>query len=133
MRVLRDSRRRWRVPAVGPRFRRKGFEASGGGRAIGQCSREWHRRRTLAEAVLVETFVWTDHAFLRLSQRRLDRLDVEEAVRMNHDERSRNDGKADWLIRAIAPLGARIEAIYDHPVSGDGATVRVVSVWRVEI
>jgi hypothetical protein len=83
--------------------------------------------------VLAETFVWTDHAFLRLSQRRLDRLDVEEAIRVNHDERSPNDGKADWLIRAITPLGARIEAIYDHPVSDDEATVRVVSVWRVEI
>jgi hypothetical protein len=82
--------------------------------------------------VSVETFIWTSHALLRLSQRRLDRLDVEEAIRANHDDRERNDGRADWLIRAMTPLGVRIEAIYDHPVDSDEATIRVVSAWRVE-
>jgi hypothetical protein len=57
--------------------------------------------------VSVETFIWTNHALLRLSQRRLD---VEEAIRANHDEREDNDGRADWLIRAMTPLGVRIEA-----------------------
>jgi Domain of unknown function (DUF4258) len=82
--------------------------------------------------MLVETFIWTNHALLRLSQRRLDRLDVEEAIRANHDERKANDGQADWLIRAITPLGVRIEAIYDHPVGSYEATIRVVSAWRVD-
>lgn len=40
----------------------------------------------------IETFIWTDHALLRLSQRRLERFEVEEAIRANHDERKANDG-----------------------------------------
>jgi uncharacterized protein DUF4258 len=82
--------------------------------------------------VSIETFIWTDHALLRLSQRRLERFDVEEALRASHDERNANDGQADWLVRAMTPLGAWIEAIYDHPVGNDDATIRVVSAWRVE-
>lgn len=81
----------------------------------------------------VETFIWTNHALLRLSQRRLDRRDVEEAIRGNHDERSPNDGRADWLVEAMTPTGVRIEAIYDHPIGDDEATIRIVSAWRVEI
>jgi Domain of unknown function (DUF4258) len=82
--------------------------------------------------VSVETFIWTNHALLRLSQRRLERFDVEQAIRTNHDERKTNDGQADWLLRAMTPLGVWIEAIYDHPVADDEETVRVVSAWRVE-
>jgi Domain of unknown function (DUF4258) len=82
--------------------------------------------------VSIGTFIWTDHALLRLSQRRLDRVDVEDAIRTNHDERKANDGQADWLVRAMTPQGTRIEAIYDHPVGNDEATVRIVSAWRVE-
>jgi len=59
-------------------------------------------------------------------------FDVEEAIRANHDERKANDGQADWLVRAVTPLGVRIEAIYDHPVGNDEASIRVVSAWRVE-
>lgn len=51
----------------------------------------------------IETFIWTDHALLRLSQRRLERLDVEEAIRASHDERKANDGQADWLVQAMTP------------------------------
>lgn len=80
----------------------------------------------------IETFIWTDHALLRLSQRRLERFEIEEAIRANHDERKANDGQADWLVRAMTPLGVRIEAIYDHPVGNDEATIRIVSAWRVE-
>jgi hypothetical protein len=80
----------------------------------------------------IETFIWTDHALLRLSQRRLERFDVEEAIRANHDERKANDGQADWLVRATTALGVRIEAIYDHPVGSAEATIRIVSAWRVE-
>jgi hypothetical protein len=55
--------------------------------------------------VPIETFIWTDHALLRISQRRLERFDVEETIRANHDERKANDGQADWLVRAMTPLG----------------------------
>ena len=81
----------------------------------------------------IEKFIWTDHALLRLFQRRLDHFDVEATIRANHEERRANDGKADWLVRAITPLGVRIEAIYDHPVGLDEAAIRVVSAWRAEI
>jgi hypothetical protein len=106
--------------------------ASGAGHTIPRCFREQGCRGSVVEAVSVDTFIWTNHALLRLSQRRLDRLDVEEAIRANHDEREDNDGRADWLIRAMTPLGVRIEAIYDHPVGDDDATIRVVSAWRME-
>lgn len=86
----------------------------------------------VVEIVSIETFIWTDHALLRLSQRRLERFDVEEAIGASHDERKANDGQADWLVRAMTPLGVRIEAIYDHPVGNDEATIRIVSAWRVE-
>ena len=69
---------------------------------------------------------------LRLSQRRLERVDVEEVIRANHDERKANDGQADWLVRAMTPLGPWIEAIYDYPVGDDEETVRIVSAWRLE-
>lgn len=63
---------------------------------------------------------------------RLERFDVEQAIRANHEERKANDGQADWLVQAMTQQGVRIEAIYDHPVRNDGATIRVVSAWRVE-
>jgi|HubBroStandDraft_6_1064221.scaffolds.fasta_scaffold199101_3 hypothetical protein len=95
-------------------------------------SRRWRCRGLVVEVVSIETFIWTDHALLRLSQRRLESVDAEEAIRANHDERRPNDGQADWLVRAMTQLGVRIEAIYDHPVRNDGATIRIVSAWRVE-
>jgi hypothetical protein len=49
--------------------------------------------------VSVETFIWTDHALLRLSQRQLERADVEQAIRASHDERKANEGQADWCER----------------------------------
>lgn len=78
-------------------------------------------------------FVWTDHAVLRLARRRLERSDVEEAIRASHDERRVNEGEADWLVKGMTPLGVRIEAIYDHPVGDDETTIRIVSAWRMDI
>ena len=97
------------LPFRHPEVSARRVEASGRGRTIGRCSRESCCRGWVVEAVSVETFIWTDHALLRLSQRRLDRLDVEEAIRINHDERRVNDGQADWLVHGITPLGLRIE------------------------
>jgi hypothetical protein len=80
----------------------------------------------------IERFVWTDHALSRIAQRQLARFEVEEAIRGAHDDRSPNEGMADWLIAASLHSGRHIEAIYDHPVRGDAAVVRIVSVWRID-
>ncbi|HEY4811530.1 MAG TPA: DUF4258 domain-containing protein [Solirubrobacteraceae bacterium] len=80
----------------------------------------------------ITRFVWTDHTILRLAYRRLERSDVEEAIRTSHDERRVNEGEADWLVQGMTPLGVWIEAIYDHPVGGDETTVRIVSAWRID-
>lgn len=80
----------------------------------------------------IERFIWTDHALFRIAQRHLARFEVEDAIRDAHDERTPNDGQADWLMSASLPSGGHIEAIYDHPVRRDTTLVRVVSVWRVD-
>lgn len=80
----------------------------------------------------ITRFVWTDHAVLRLVQRRLEHSDVEEAIRTSHDERRVNEGEADRLVEGVTPLGVRIEAIYDHPVGTDEARIRIVSAWRMD-
>lgn len=80
----------------------------------------------------IERFVWTEHALLRLAQRRLRGLDVERAIRAGHDDRHVNDGKADWLVLGITTHGVPFEAVYDHPADGDDSTVKIVSVWRLD-
>jgi hypothetical protein len=89
----------------------------------------WPHRMPL---VPIERFVWTTHAMLRLDQRHLSQSDVENAIREGHGGRQTNDGQADWLIEGITAYGVRFEAIYDHPVSDDEATARIVSTWRVD-
>jgi hypothetical protein len=85
-----------------------------------------------ARATLIEHFIWTSHALLRLQQRGLSSAEVEDIVRSGHDERLGNDyGQADWLAVGVTPVGARVEVVYDHPVAGDWATVRIVSAWQV--
>jgi hypothetical protein len=80
----------------------------------------------------IEHFEWTAHAELRLGQRRLTLVDVERAIRARHDDRQVNEGRADWLVAGVTIDGVPFEAVYDHPVAGDEATVRIVSVWRVD-
>jgi len=80
----------------------------------------------------IEHFTWTAHAQLRLAQRHLDRLEVEQAIREGHDAREVNDGRAQWLVRSETAAGAVFEVIYDHPHGDDIETVRIVSVWRVD-
>lgn len=80
----------------------------------------------------IECFVWTEHAEMRLAERRLDRTDVERAIRECHDERQVNDGRAEWLVSGTTPEGTTFEAIYDHPHGDDDAAVRIVSVWRLD-
>ena len=79
----------------------------------------------------IERFLWTDHAVVRLNERRLRRDDVELAIRQGHALRRANAGQADWLIAGVTPDGSAFEAIYDHPVRRDETTARIVSVWRV--
>jgi Domain of unknown function (DUF4258) len=79
----------------------------------------------------IERSVWTAHAQQRIQQRRLDRHEVEQAIRQGHDSREVNDGRAQWLVRGTTADGTPFEAIYDHPHRGDVETVRIVSVWRL--
>lgn len=80
----------------------------------------------------IERFVWTEHAEDRIRQRRLDASDVEEAIKNRHAEREVNDGRAEWLVSGETADGTAFEAIYDHPHGDDGASVRIVSVWRLD-
>jgi hypothetical protein len=81
---------------------------------------------------VIERFDWTDHAERRARQRKFDRILVEMTVRLGHDARSRNDGRADWLVRGQRLDGRVFEVVYDHPVGRDLNRVRLVSVWQLE-
>ena len=78
----------------------------------------------------IERFVWTEHARMRLAQRGLDAVDVEQAIRSGHAVREVSDGRAEWLVSGVLSNGTPFEAIYDHPHGDDEAAVRIVSVWR---
>ena len=56
------------------------------------------------------------------------------AVRLGHDGRSRNDGRADWRVLGQRMTSVSFVVIYDHPVDEDLDLdrVRVVSVWDLE-
>jgi hypothetical protein len=82
--------------------------------------------------VEIDRFVWTEHAEIRLRERRLDASEVEEAIRAGHADREANDGRAEWLTRGVTAAGTPFEAIYDHPHGDDDAAVRIVSVWRLD-
>jgi hypothetical protein len=81
---------------------------------------------------VIERFDWTDHAERRARQREFDRFQVEMAVRLGHDGRSRNHGRADWLVRGEGLDGRVFEVVYDHPVGSDRGRVRLVSMWLFE-
>jgi len=66
----------------------------------------------------IEHFIWTAHAQLRLGQRHLDRLEVEQAIRERHDAREVNDGRAQWLVRGETAAGAVFEVIH-YDAHGD--------------
>jgi hypothetical protein len=79
---------------------------------------------------VIERFDWTDHAGWRAWVRKFDRFQVEMTIVLGHDGRSRNDGRADWLVRGERLDGRAYEVIYDHPVGKDLGRVRIVSVWE---
>ncbi len=78
---------------------------------------------------MIERFDWTDHAQHRAWERKFDRFFVEMTVKLGHDGRSRNDGRADWRVRGSRFDGKAFVVIYDHPVANDVHRVRLVSVW----
>jgi hypothetical protein len=82
--------------------------------------------------VEIERFVWTEHAEIRLRERRLDGTEVEEAIKDGHADRQVNDGRAEWLVSGVTADGTAFEAIYDHPHGEDDAAVRIISVWRLD-
>lgn len=77
-------------------------------------------------------YVWTAHARGRLRERRLDRCEIERAIRDGHDLREVNDGRAQWIVRGRTTEGVLFEVVYDHPHSANTDTVRIVSAWRVD-
>lgn len=80
----------------------------------------------------IERFVWTEHARMRLAQRRLNAAAVEQAISERHADREVNDGRAEWLVSGVTDEGTPFEAIYDHPHGEDEAAVRIVSVWELD-
>jgi uncharacterized protein DUF4258 len=81
---------------------------------------------------VIERFDWTDHAGRRAWERKFDRFEVEMTIMLGHDGRSRNDGRADWLVRGERIDGCAFEVVYDHPVDEDLDRVRIVSIWEME-
>ena len=80
----------------------------------------------------IERFIWTEHAEMRIRQRRLDASDVEQAIKDRHSEREVNYGRAEWLVSGKTDDGTLFEAIYDHPHLDDHGAVRIVSAWRLD-
>jgi hypothetical protein len=48
---------------------------------------------------VIERFDWTDHAGRRAWEREFDRFQVEMTIMLGHDERSPNDGRAEWDLK----------------------------------
>ena len=78
---------------------------------------------------MIERIYWTSHALDRIAQRGLMQEEVEEAMCQGHALRALNRGEADWRIYGATSAGRRFAVIYDHPVLGDPAAARIVSVW----
>lgn len=68
---------------------------------------------------------FTRHAERRAVERRLNPHVIAELLLSQHDQRRRNAGQADWLVRAEGVMIA-----YNWPTEGDHTTALVVSVWR---
>jgi hypothetical protein len=69
--------------------------------------------------------VFTRHAERRAVERRLSPYDLAELLLAHHDQRRRNVGDADWLVRS-----GGVVIVYDWPDGEDDATALVISVWR---
>jgi hypothetical protein len=56
---------------------------------------------------------------------------IEAAIKFEHAYRVPNAGDGDWVVPWVRGDGRQFEVVYDHPVYGDDALVRVVTVFRV--
>jgi hypothetical protein len=82
---------------------------------------------------MIREFKWTIHArrrLRRLRNRGVDQAEIEAALRSEHAYRVRNAGKADWQVTITSGDGRRFGVAYDHPVDGDDALAKVVTVFR---
>jgi hypothetical protein len=78
---------------------------------------------------MIEHFLWTSHAQVRLSERDLNRDEVELAVRLGEGQPDR--GAGDWRAAGVCANGLRFVVVYDWPAHADPGTARIVSVWSV--
>lgn len=78
---------------------------------------------------MVWRIYWTSHALHRIAQRGLMPEQIEGVIRQGHAVRALNRGEADWRLYGAGPDGRRFAVVYDHPVFGDPAAARIVSVW----
>jgi hypothetical protein len=78
---------------------------------------------------MVRWIYWTSHALQRAGQRGLMPEEVEDVIRSRHGLRLENAGEADWRLHGVRSDGREFAIAYDHPVFGDPAAVRIVSVW----
>ena len=78
---------------------------------------------------MVRRIYWTSHALQRLVERGLVREEVEDVIRLRHAVRALNRGEADWRLYGDRFDGHTFAVVYDHPVLGDSAAARIVSVW----
>lgn len=69
--------------------------------------------------------VWSDHAAVKAGLLSASMTDIEDAVLLNHPDRTANSGAADWLLRAGPWCIA-----YDHPADDDSTTAKIVTLWR---
>jgi hypothetical protein len=77
----------------------------------------------------VEQFAWTDHAEMRVRERGLIRVELEQMIEERHGERVINRGRAQWRIVGPTANGATVVVVYDHPHRDDDAAARIVSAW----
>ena len=68
--------------------------------------------------------VFTDHAAERAARYGIAYNDVADAIFDGHQDRRRNPGSGDWLVRR-----GQLAVIYDWPNADDEATARVITVW----
>jgi hypothetical protein len=80
---------------------------------------------------MIEEIDWTDHAYERLRERKVDEAAIKATVRSEHPFRSRNRGAADWEVIFVRQDGKRFRVLYDHPVDGDDSRARVVTILRL--
>ena len=53
--------------------------------------------------------------------------DVADTILERHEQRRRNAGSGDWVIR-----GSELVVVYNWPDDNDATTARVITVWREE-